>query len=299
MIPDPNAGSEQNSGHDAQITNRDCSRFGMFAKGLDTPRHHHQRLGTQIQADHDRTEVGQVNGEATQGQPMLIACLGKNDLRECDLAAKGSPRNRLSRKPNMDSETASTHTSSMNPRLFTFVGGLYGPWAVTQCKAVSGPPLPMVERLDLLNGTKTGPPNEARWMLRGVVSNERYVSRSEKEQLVAKQIALGSSRATQAALIPIKKNAEWWALTPDERRTIFEERSHHTETGLKYLPGIARRLHHCRDLGENEPFDFLTFFDYAEADAAAFEDLVASLRATEEWKFVERETDIRLVRDQN
>ena len=26
------------------------------------------------------------------------------------------------------------------------------------------------------------------------------------------------------------------------------------------LPAIARRLHHCRDLGESEPFDFLTLF---------------------------------------
>ena len=29
---------------------------------------------------------------------------------------------------------------------------------------------------------------------------------------------------------------------------------------------------------------------------AAFEDLVAALRATEEWKFVDREIDLRLVR---
>ena len=66
--------------------------------------------------------------------------------------------------------------------------------------------------------------------------------------------------------------------------------------GLKYLPGVARRLHHCRDLGASEPFDFLTLFDFAKTDANAFDDLVAELRATEEWKFVEREVDIRLVR---
>ena len=49
-----------------------------------------------------------------------------------------------------------------------------------------------------------------------------------------------------------------------------------------------------RDLDEAEPFDFLTLFDYAKADAAAFDDMLAELRATEEWKFVEREVDIRL-----
>ena len=61
---------------------------------------------------------------------------------------------------------------------------------------------------------------------------------------------------------------------------------------------MARRLHHCRDLGVSEPFDFLTLFDYAEADAAAFDDLLAALRATEEWQYVEREVDIRLLRVQ-
>jgi len=62
------------------------------------------------------------------------------------------------------------------------------------------------------------------------------------------------------------------------------------------LPSIARRLHHCRDLETSEPFDFVTLFDYAPADAAAFDDLLGALRATEEWKFVDREIDIRFVR---
>ena len=107
---------------------------------------------------------------------------------------------------------------------------------------------------------------------------------------------MGRPEATRAALIPIRKSAAWWDLPQDERRRIFEESSHHTRTGLRYLPAIARRLHHCRDLSVNEPFDFLTWFDYAPESASAFEDLVAELRATEEWKFVERETDIRLAR---
>ena len=58
---------------------------------------------------------------------------------------------------------------------------------------------------------------------------------------------------------------------------------------------MARRLHHSRELGEE--FDFLTWFEYAPADAAAFEELVALLRLTEEWRYVDREVDIRLTRD--
>ena len=55
---------------------------------------------------------------------------------------------------------------------------------------------------------------------------------------------------------------------------------------------MARQLFHCRDLGE--PFDFITWFEYAPEHAAQFEELVAMLRTTEEWTFVEREVDVRL-----
>jgi hypothetical protein len=186
--------------------------------------------------------------------------------------------------------------AAVNPRLFSFVGGKAGGWSVVEAKAVVGDALPLVERLDIINGAVPIVPGGAKWVLRGVTSNERYVTRDEKEQLVKKQVALGRPEATHAALIPIRKNARWWWLTQEERRAILEERSHHVKTGLKYLPAVARRLHHCRDLGGSERFDFLTLFDYAKADATAFDELVAALRATEEWKYVEREVDIRLVR---
>jgi hypothetical protein len=61
------------------------------------------------------------------------------------------------------------------------------------------------------------------------------------------------------------------------------------------LPAIARRLYHCRDLGE--PFDFLTWFEYAPSSEEAFNELVAGLHETEEWTYVDREVDIRLLRN--
>lgn len=184
----------------------------------------------------------------------------------------------------------------MNPRLFTFVAGDSGPWEVIKLNTVIGEPLPPAKRVDIVSGAVSELPAGTKWHLCGVTSNERYVTRNEKEQLLPRQVALGRPEATRAALIPIRKNAQWWALTQDERRAIFEETSHHIQIGLKYLPSIARRLHHCRDLAESQPFDFVTLFDYAEVDSTAFEDLVAELRATDEWKYVDREIDIRLVR---
>jgi chlorite dismutase len=131
-------------------------------------------------------------------------------------------------------------------------------------------------------------------VLRGTAGHYRYVERAEQTNLVTVQAPLGRGQATRAALIPIRKSDAWWELAQDERRAIFETASHHIAASLPYLPAIARRLYHSRDLGE--PFDFLTWFEYAPEDAALFEHLVASLRLTEEWTFVDREIDIRLSR---
>lgn len=184
----------------------------------------------------------------------------------------------------------------MNTRLFSFVGGEIGPWRVVNMSAVAGEALADVERLNTVAGAVPEVPEGAKWLLRGTSSNERYVVRLEKDQLLANQPTLGRPPATCAALIPIRKTASWWALAQDERRKIFEESSKHVAKGLRYLPAVARRLHHCRDLGENEPFDFLTWFEYAPSDSAAFDDLVHELRETEEWTYVDREIDIRVVR---
>lgn len=183
----------------------------------------------------------------------------------------------------------------MDGRLFTFAGGARGIWKVTGMSAVAGAPLPAADRVDVVPGPAALPGTV--WSLRGVVSNDRYVERAEKDALAARQEGLGRPGAIRAALIPIRKTAAWWALTQDERRAVFEDRSAHIRTGMRYLPAIARRLHHCRDLGESQPFDFLTWFEYAPADEPAMDALLAALRTTPEWTYVDREVDIRLVRD--
>ncbi len=185
----------------------------------------------------------------------------------------------------------------MSTRLFSFMGGDTGLWRVAKMEAVVGEPLPAARRLEIASGSEIPPDPQAAWALRGITSNERYVVREERNQIVAKLLGLGRPEATRGALIAIRKNEAWWALTQDERLSIFKEQSHHTKIGLQYFPELARRLHHCRDLSENEPFDFLTWFEYEPAQEAAFNLLVAKLRAIAEWKYVEREVDIRLVRE--
>lgn len=186
----------------------------------------------------------------------------------------------------------------MSTRLFTFVGGNSGAWRIVRTDTVAGEPIPVAAKLDIFPDSVPQQGYEASWSLRGITSNERYVVRAEKDQLVAKQPGLGRSEAVCAALILIRKSPSWWALPQDERRGIFEEQSKHVHIGLQYLPAIARRLHHCRDLGQNEPFDFLTWFEFSPSNEAAFNKLIAELRASKEWAYVDREIDIRLVREE-
>jgi chlorite dismutase len=184
-------------------------------------------------------------------------------------------------------------------RMFTvFRGGKSGAWRVTRSAPVKGAALAPTPALSVVHSLTIALPilpSLTSWRLAGVASHLRYTERSEKNELDATPAEIGRPEATCAALIPIKKSAAWWDLTQEERREIFEDKSHHIASSLKYLPDIARKLYHSRDLGQ--PFDFLTWFEYAPAHADAFEELVAALRASEEWKFVEREVDIRMERE--
>ena len=185
----------------------------------------------------------------------------------------------------------------MPTRLFSFIGGDTGSWQVAAMDVVAGEALPAAKRLAIAPGADAPSDPHAAWMLRGITGNERYVLRVDRVQMAARQHGLGRPEAACAALIPIRKNAAWWALTQDQGQDVFEEQSSHAGPGLRHFPALARRLHHCRDLSQNEPFDFITWFEYTPADAAAFDELVAALRATEEWKYVERDVDIRLLHE--
>ena len=180
----------------------------------------------------------------------------------------------------------------------TFRGGQSGAWRVAAMAPVKGEPLAPVRSLSIVYSAAIALPllpSQTAWRLAGVAGHARYVERTEKTLLEEAQAGLGRAEATCAALIPIRKSSAWWELTQEERRRIFEEKSRHIAGSLKYLPMIARQLYHCRDLGE--PFDFLTWFEYAPDHVALFEDLVGMLRATEEWTYVEREVDVRVVRE--
>jgi hypothetical protein len=95
----------------------------------------------------------------------------------------------------------------MRPLLVTFVGGEQGSWAIEWIETVAGAPLERALRLEVMEGEGAGRlDRKPAWALRGVTSNERYVSRVEHRALVAGQEPLGRVESTRAALIPITKS---------------------------------------------------------------------------------------------
>lgn len=178
---------------------------------------------------------------------------------------------------------------------YAFIAGTSGEWRIRSIAGYLGESLGPAPRLALRPFEPGMDATEASWRLLGTVSNIRYATRTEVASLRRRQEPLQRPQASRAALIPIRKSPAWWELAQDERRAIFEETSQHTRIGLDYLPAVARRLHHSRDLGE--PFDFLTWFEFAPEHEPAFDELLARLRATREWDYVEREVYVRLERD--
>jgi chlorite dismutase len=175
----------------------------------------------------------------------------------------------------------------------TFQAGPTGEWRIETIAACGKLSPRTAAKLTVADGLL--PPSEgAAWALRGHTSNLRYTTRTELTALDQQQAGLGRAEARYAALIPIRKSAEWWDLAQDERREIIASQSQHMAIGLDYIPAIARRLFHCRDLGE--PFDFLTWFEFAPEHTAQFDTLLVRLRETPEWRYVEHEVDIRLTR---
>lgn len=181
----------------------------------------------------------------------------------------------------------------MSP-VVSFVAGSRGLWEIVSVKAIAGPSLDAAAAVDVREDGPADAPSDTKWILRGVASYQRYVTREEDRELKALQEPLGRPASTDAVLIPILKSDLWWALPQDERREIFEERSHHIRTGLDALPAVARQLYHGRDLGE--PFDFLTWFEFAPDGMTLFDELLHELRATPEWDYVEREVEVHLRR---
>lgn len=72
-----------------------------------------------------------------------------------------------------------------------------------------------------------------------------------------------------AFMIPVKKNAQWWNLSEEQRLKEIET---HTLPTLKNLVNVKRKLYHSTGIDDT---DFITYFE--TADLGAFNELMLAL----------------------
>lgn len=98
-----------------------------------------------------------------------------------------------------------------------------------------------------------------------------------------------------AVVFPLSKSAEWWDMEIAKRKEYFNPnpavfgKGHmgHNGVGFQYIEMIFRKLYHSRDLDPQQ--DFMTYFEYPDQFAEAFDKLLNGLRDVKinpEWNFV-------------
>ena len=164
------------------------------------------------------------------------------------------------------------------PLFVAFVAGFEGLWLIEGMTAPAGEPLPPAARLSVVEGA-AAETAEGRWVLRGVVAGQGEDARAD-------QLPLGRSDARCAALHAVRMAPAWWERAEEDRRAL--------SANIEHGPAISRRIHRARD--RDEAFDVLTWFEFAPDLQSELNDVVARLRDSEEWSYVERDVELRMIR---
>lgn len=113
----------------------------------------------------------------------------------------------------------------------------------------------------------------------GITKPLNYITKGKSPELNA-----GLSSATYSdappryvVVIPTKKSAEWWNMTPEQR---LKEMETHTQPTLQFLVNVKRKLYHSTGIDD---LDFITYFE--TNDLGAFNNLMISLVSVPENKY--------------
>ena len=137
-------------------------------------------------------------------------------------------------------------------------------------------------------------------VLSGVVRPPNYTGAAMHNFAYAHQVLQQPGpKAPNAFLIPMSKTAAWWAKDWMERHTYFLPRydesgrmvSHgHALAAAAGIPRLMRRTYkNATEPAPDGAYDFLTYFECADADVPTFHEVCASLRdltKNPEWRFV-------------
>lgn len=127
--------------------------------------------------------------------------------------------------------------------------------------------------------TRFGMNAEVTENLVGMTQALNYITKDKSPNLNAGLIGATYSDATPryAFVIPVKKNADWWNLTDEQR---LKEMDTHTLPTLANLVNVKRKLYHSTGLDDT---DFITYFE--TADLGAFNNLMLALAKVPENKY--------------
>ena len=77
-------------------------------------------------------------------------------------------------------------------------------------------------------------------------------------------------------VIPIRKDADWWSLSQEQRGAMMQE---HTEASLPYSKTVKRKLYHATGLDD---LDFITYFETSRLED--FQSLILALEKVKEFR---------------
>ena len=137
-------------------------------------------------------------------------------------------------------------------------------------------------------------------MLSGVQRPRSYTSHGMTQYAYARAQQPGpGAEHPMGVVTPMNKNAQWWGLDWMHRESFFLPRydanenmvvKGHALAADAGISCITRRLVHAPDsYGQDGSYDFIGYFEFAEADAATFSAVMAALRDTEqnpEWGYI-------------
>lgn len=137
-------------------------------------------------------------------------------------------------------------------------------------------------------------------VLAGVIRPRSYSGGAMKDWAYARAVAQQPGAIMpNAFLIPMSKTAEWWRKDWMERHTYFlpryDERGQMVAAGHALaaeagIPCLLRRTYHALEVpAPPGAYDFITYFECADADVPVFEKVCANLRDVKqnpEWQFV-------------
>ena len=131
--------------------------------------------------------------------------------------------------------------------------------------------------LTSLLGTRLGRHLVATTYLHGLTKPAAYAPgfpETMKQSLQSPMPDAGTK--SYAIVIPIRKDAEWWALGQDTRATLMQE---HTQAALPYINTVKRKLYHSSGLDD---FDFITYFETDKLED--FHSLIRALEQVKEYR---------------